>query len=418
MVPLWMYPIAIACGNTFVLKPSEKVPLTAIKIAKLLEKAVQERSAELGFLNERAARLRESIEELEAFSYSVSHDLRGPVRAIQMFAHALEEEEAAKLTDTGRDYVRRIMSSSLRLDQMITDVLEAKKNMLRRAGVLEFIDNSESMANIGGLENLKRWLARRKGTWEESARAAGLEPPRGVIILGVQGCGKSMCARAVAGEWRLPLVKFDTAAIYDKFVGETEKHIHKMFAVAEQLAPAVLWIDELEKVFAGSGADSASVDAGVSARLLGSFLGWMQDRQAPVFVAATCNNVNVLPPELIRKGRFDEIFFVDLPSSAERQAIFRVQLARHKQNVADFDLAKLVAASQGFSGAEIDAAIKSAMYAAFADKKFMDTDAVLAELSSTVPLSATRAEDIERLRQWAQERAVQASYPEAAEAGA
>jgi len=188
--------------------------------------------------------------------------------------------------------------------------------------------------------------------------------------------------------------------------------------VAEQLAPAVLWIDELEKVFAGSGADSASVDAGVSACLLGSFLGWMQDRQAPVFVAATCNNVNVLPPELIRKGRFDEIFFVDLPNSAERQAIFRVQLARHKQNVADFDLAKLVAASQGFSGAEIDAAIKSAMYAAFADKKFMDTDAVLAELSSTVPLSATRAEDIERLRQWAQERAVQASYPEAAEAGA
>ena len=302
--------------------------------------------------------------------------------------------------------------------EVAEEVLQAKKEILRRSGMLEFIDCQESMATVGGLENLKRWLARRKGTWEESARAAGLEPPRGVIILGVQGCGKSMCARAVAGEWRLPLVKFDTAAIYDKFVGETEKHIHKMFAVAEQLAPAVLWIDELEKVFAGSGADSASVDAGVSARLLGSFLGWMQDRQAPVFVAATCNNVNVLPPELIRKGRFDEIFFVDLPNFAERQAIFRVQLARHKQNVADFDLAKLVAASQGFSGAEIDAAIKSAMYAAFADKKFMDTDAVLAELSSTVPLSATRAEDIERLRQWAQERAVQASYPEAAEAGA
>ena len=302
--------------------------------------------------------------------------------------------------------------------EVAEEVLQAKKEILRRSGMLEFIDCQESMATVGGLENLKRWLARRKGTWEESARAAGLEPPRGVIILGVQGCGKSMCARAVAGEWRLPLVKFDTAAIYDKFVGETEKHIHKMFAVAEQLAPAVLWIDELEKVFAGSGADSASVDAGVSARLLGSFLGWMQDRQAPVFVAATCNNVNVLPPELIRKGRFDEIFFVDLPNSAERQAIFRVQLARHKQNVADFNLAKLVAASQGFSGAEIDAAIKSAMYAAFADKKFMDTDALLAELSSTVPLSATRAEDIERLRQWAQERAVQASYPEAAEAGA
>src|SRR5439155_21342905 len=145
-----------------------------------------------------------------------------------------------------------------------------KKELLRHSGMLEFID--DSMASIGGLDNLKGWLAQRRGAWEDAARAAGLEPPRGVIILGVQGCGKSMWARAVAGEWRLPMVKFDTAAIYDKFVGETEKHIHKMFAVAEQLAPAVLWIDELEKVFAGSGADSASVDAGVSARLLGSFL--------------------------------------------------------------------------------------------------------------------------------------------------
>ena len=191
-----------------------------------------------------------------------------------------------------------------------------------------------------------------------------------------------------------------------------------MFAVAEQLAPAVLWIDELEKVFAGSGPDSASVDAGVSSRLLAAFLGWMQDRKAPVFVAATCNNVLVLPPELIRKGRFDELFFVDLPNTSERRAIFQVQLARHKQNVADFDLHKLVAASRSFSGAEIEAAIKSAMYTAFADKKFMSTELILAEVAATVPLSATRAEDIANLRAWAQERAVQASYPESAEASA
>ncbi|HMC30231.1 MAG TPA: AAA family ATPase [Candidatus Angelobacter sp.] len=302
--------------------------------------------------------------------------------------------------------------------EIASDVLHAKKEILRRSGMLEFIDCDESMAAVGGLENLKKWLSRRRGTWEPAARAAGLEPPRGVIILGVQGCGKSMCARAIAGEWCLPLVKFDTAAIYDKFVGETEKHIHKMFAVAEQLAPAVLWIDELEKVFAGSGPDSASVDAGVSSRLLGAFLGWMQDRKAPVFVAATCNNVMVLPPELIRKGRFDELFFVDLPNSTERRAIFQVQLTRHKQNAGDFALERLVAASHGYSGAEIEAAIKSAMYTAFADKKFMSTDLVLAELAATVPLSATRAEDIANLRAWAQERAVQASYPESAEASA
>jgi len=202
--------------------------------------------------------------------------------------------------------------------ETITDVLEAKKQLLRHSGMLEFIEASDNMASVGGLENLKHWLQRRRGAGEDDARAFGLEPPRGMIILGVQGCGKSLCARSVAGEWKLPLVKFDTSAVYDKYIGETEKRIRKVFQVAEGLAPCVLWIDELEKVFAGSGPDSASADAGVSSRLLGSFLSWMQDRKAPVFVAATCNNVTVLPPELIRKGRFDELFFVDLPNQAER----------------------------------------------------------------------------------------------------
>jgi len=318
----------------------------------------------------------------------------------------LTEEEAE------RAVAHAIVSRYALCPEVVTDVLEAKKEMLRRSGMLEFVDAEENLSSIGGLENLKKWLGRRMGTWEDCARAAGLEPPRGVIILGVQGCGKSMCARAIAGEWKLPLVKFDTSAIYDKFVGETEKHIRKMFSIAEQLAPAVLWIDELEKVFAGSGPDSASVDAGVSSRLLGSFLSWMQDRKAAVFVAATCNNVNVLPPELIRKGRFDEIFFVDLPNAAERKAIFIVQLAKHNLNVVEFSLLKLVAASQGYSGAEIETAIKSAMYSAYADKKFLTTETILDELANTVPLSATRAEDIDKLRSWARERAVQASSPE------
>jgi len=202
--------------------------------------------------------------------------------------------------------------------ETITDVLEAKKELLRHSGMLEFIDASDSMASIGGLDNLKGWLAQRRGAWEDAAREFGLEPPRGVIILGVQGCGKSMCARAIAGEWKLPLVKFDTAAVYEKYIGETEKRIQKVFQVAEGLAPCVLWIDELEKVFAGSGPDSLSVDAGVSSRILAAFLGWMQERKAPAFVAATCNNVTALPPELIRKGRFDELFFVDLPNQSER----------------------------------------------------------------------------------------------------
>jgi hypothetical protein len=291
----------------------------------------------------------------------------------------------------------------------VTDVLEAKKQLLRHSGMLEFIEASDNMASVGGLGNLKHWLQQRRGAWEDEAREFGLEPPHGVIILGVQGCGKSLCARAVAGEWKLPLVKFDTSAIYDKYIGETEKRIRKVFQVAEGLAPCVLWIDELEKVFAGSGPDSASADAGVSSRLLASFLSWMQDRKAPVFVAATCNNVTVLPPELIRKGRFDELFFVDLPSESERKQILSIQLARRNRNPAEFDLERVAGRAKGYSGAEIDAAVQGALYAAYSEKKPLSTQSLLDALSQTVPLSTTRAEEIAALREWARTRAVAAS---------
>lgn len=293
--------------------------------------------------------------------------------------------------------------------EIANDVLETKKTLLRRSEMLEFIEPGEDFSKVGGMENLKFWLAQRRGSWEDAARDFGLEPPHGVIILGVQGCGKSLCARAVAGEWNLPLVKFDTAAIYDKYIGETEKRIRKVFEVAEGLAPCVLWIDELEKIFAGSGPDSASADAGVSSRLLASFLSWMQDHKAPVFVAATCNNVNSLPPELIRKGRFDELFFVDLPNRAERKQILSIQLAARKRDPAEFDLESIEAAADGYSGAEIDAAVQTALYAAFAGEKQLTTQLLLDALAQTVPLSVTRAEEVEALRTWAKTRAVPAS---------
>jgi SpoVK/Ycf46/Vps4 family AAA+-type ATPase len=302
--------------------------------------------------------------------------------------------------------------------ETVTDVLQAKKDQLRHSGMLEFIDASENLASVGGLDNLKRWLAQRRGTWEDAAREFGLEPPRGAIILGVQGCGKSMCARAIAGEWKLPLVKFDTAAIYDKYIGETEKRIQKVFRVAEGLAPCVFWIDELEKVFAGSGPDSAAVDAGVSSRILAAFLSWMQDRKAPVFVAATCNNVTALPPELIRKGRFDELFFVDLPNQAERKQIFAIHLTRRKRNPADFDLDRVAAAARGYSGAEIEAAVQTSLYAAFSNKQPVSTQGLLDALKATVPLSITRSEEIQELRAWAEQRAVPASVADAKAEGA
>src|ERR1700722_5131036 len=293
--------------------------------------------------------------------------------------------------------------------ESVTDVLDAKKQLLRHSGVLEFIEASDNMATLGGLENLKHWLGQRRGAWEDSAREFGLEPPRGMIILGVQGCGKSLCARAVAGEWKLPLLKFDTSAVYDKYIGETEKRIRKVFQVAEGLAPCVLWIDELEKAFAGSSPDSASADAGVSSRLLASFLSWMQDRKAAVFVAATCNNVTALPPELIRKGRFDELFFVDLPNPAERKQIFSIQLAKRKRNPAEFGLEKVATAAQGYSGAEIEAAGQGGLYAAYSEKKPLATQFLLDSLAQTVPLSVTRSEEIGELREWARTRAVPAS---------
>ncbi len=207
-------------------------------------------------------------------------------------------------------------------------------------------------------------------------------------------------------------MKFDSSEVFDKYIGETEKRVKRLFQVAEQLAPCVLWIDELEKVFAGSGADSASSDAGTSSRVLGAFLSWMQDHNAPVFIAATSNDVTVLPPKLIRKGRFDEIFFVDLPNSAERSAIFSIQIARRKADPTKFDLDKLAAASAGFSGAEIDAALQSAMYASFSDHQPLSTQSILEEVAQTVPLSVTRGEDIQRLRGWAKDRAVPATPPQ------
>ena len=325
------------------------------------------------------------------------------VDAIAANLRGLTEEEA------DRAMSQALVTRYALCAETVTDVLEAKKQLLRHSGMLEFIEASDSMSAVGGLENLKHWLAQRRGAWEDGARAFGLEPPHGVIILGVQGCGKSLCARAVAGEWKLPLVKFDTSAVYDKYIGETEKRIRKVFQVAEGLAPCVLWIDELEKVFAGSGPDSASADAGVSSRLLASFLSWMQDRKSPVFVAATCNNVTVLPPELIRKGRFDELFFVDLPNQAERRQIFSIQLAKRKRNPADFDLEAVAIAAKGYSGAEIDAAVQGAMYAAYSGKTPLTTQLLLNALAQTVPLSTTRAEEINELRQWAQTRAVPAS---------
>jgi hypothetical protein len=380
--------------------PEIAVPAELAKLVEYFDLPLPDRKRLQEIIHDTFTRLSKS------YTLKMQLDPAG-VDAMSANLRGLTEEEA------DRAISQALVTRYALCPESVTDVLEAKKQLLRHSGMLEFVEAQDNMAAVGGLENLKHWLGQRRGAWEDSAREFGLEPPRGMIILGVQGCGKSLCARAVAGEWKLPLVKFDTSAVYNKFIGETEKRIRKVFQVAEGLAPCVLWIDELEKVFAGSGPDSASADAGVSSRLLASFLSWMQDRKAAVFVAATCNNVTVLPPELIRKGRFDELFFVDLPNQAERRQILSIQLAKRKRNPADFDLGAVAAAAKGYSGAEIDAAVQGGLYAAYSEKKELSTQSLLDALAQTVPLSVTRAEEIQTLREWARTRAVPASLADA-----
>ena len=286
-------------------------------------------------------------------------------------------------------------------------IIELKKEMLRKDGVLEYVSPEENLAEVGGFKNLKVWLAKRKNAFGPEAQRFGLEPSRGILLLGVQGGGKTLVARAVAREWGLPLLKLEPARLYDKFVGETEKNLEKALRMAEHMAPCVLMIDELEKGLSYN--PSGDADAGLSKRVFGRLLAWLQDRKAPVFVVATSNDIGQLPPELTRKGRFDEIFFVDLPNAAERQEIFAIHLRKRKRDPKLFDLDGLAAASDGFSGAEIEQAVVAALYTAFSRGVEVTSAIIVEELKATKPLSVTRAEDVAALRAWARDRTVMAS---------
>ncbi|HVO57068.1 MAG TPA: AAA family ATPase [Dongiaceae bacterium] len=304
--------------------------------------------------------------------------------------------------------LRRCVLAHGKADAAIVDaVLEAKRDVLRGEGLLETIRRDASFADIAGLTRLREWIAKRKSALTPEGRQFGLVPPKGILITGVQGCGKSLAARAVAGEWDFELARLDAGALYDKFVGESEKRLRKALDLAQRMAPVVLWIDEIEKAFASAGV-SGDADAGLSQRLLATLLTWMQDRESGVFIAATSNNISALPPEMLRKGRFDEIFFVDLPSARTRAALFALHLGKRRREASAFDLPALAAASDGFSGAEIEQAIAAGLYTAFAAKQQLSTATLLSELKSTQPLSITRAEDVAALREWAHTRAVPA----------
>lgn len=304
--------------------------------------------------------------------------------------------------------LRMCALSRRKIDAGLLDaVLEAKRVAIRSDGLLETIRREKSFSDIAGLGRLRDWVGKRKSAWTAEGQKFGLVPPKGVLITGVQGCGKSLAARSISGEWGYELARLDAGALYDKYIGESEKKLHKALELAQRLSPLVLWIDEIEKAFASAGA-SGEADAGLSQRLVATLLTWMQDREPGVFLAATSNNISALPPEMLRKGRFDEIFFVDLPSPEARQQLFALHLRKRGRDAGQFDLAKLAAASNGFSGAEIEQAIVSALYTAFNARRELSTEVLVSELQETQPLSVTRAEDVAGIREWARTRAVAA----------
>ncbi len=303
----------------------------------------------------------------------------------------------------------RILVRSRRLDgEGVNDVLMEKQQIIRKSGLLEYFSPAERFDHVGGLEVLKDWLEKRALALTPEARAFGLPQPRGVLMLGVQGCGKSLCAKAVASHWQLPLLRFDIGRMFGSLVGSSEENIRKAIAVAESVAPAILWVDEIDKAFAGL-AGSASTDGGTGSRVLGTFLTWLSEKKAPVFVVATANDISNLPPELLRKGRLDEIFFVDLPSEAERLEIFAIHLLKRKRPLEAFNLNRLASLSQQFSGAEIEEAINSALYDAFYAQRQLGHEDVEQAIRQTVPLATTMAEQIDALRAWANGRARHAS---------
>lgn len=314
-------------------------------------------------------------------------------------ALGLTKDEAEKVYRKAHVKVGRLTEAEVDI------VLSEKKQLIRRNGILEYIEEDETIDSIGGLEELKRWLRQRSNAFTERAREYGLPQPKGMLILGVPGCGKSLIAKTTSRLWGLPLLRLDMGRVYDgSMVGRSEANLRNALKTAESISPAILFIDELDKSFAGT-SGSADSDGGTSSRIFGSFLTWMQEKTSPVFVMATANRVERLPGEFLRKGRFDEIFFVDLPTPEERQQIFNIHLSKRRREIARFDLEQLATVSDGFSGAEIEQGIIAAMYEAFAqDREFTQLD-IIAAIKSTLPLSRTMTEQVTALRDWARQRA-------------
>ena len=373
-----------------------------LRIPPELEKELTVIDFRLPTAEEIEERLRSITTSARRSGIAVDLDRRQRALLVQA-CKGLTENEAANAI------AKAIIEAGGRLDGDAVEAVTAEKQqIIRKSGLLEFYASSERLTNVGGLEILKEWLRKRVRAFGDEARAFGLPEPKGILLVGVQGCGKSLVAKSVANSWRLPLLRLDVGRLFSSLVGSSEENLRSAIAVAESIAPVVLWVDEIEKGFSGVGSSNVS-DAGTAARVFGSFITWLQEKQTPVFVIATANSVAHLPPELVRKGRFDEIFFVDLPAIEERSAIWQIHLLKRNRDPQDFDLHQLALASDGLSGAEIEQAVIAGLYEAFDQNRPLQMDDLLEVLQETVPLSRMMEEEITLLRLWAEQRARMAS---------
>lgn len=345
----------------------------------------------------------ERIDILDAVIADYNSQHLGETVMVDPKAQDLLIENLAGLTHSD---ARRIARNAVFLDGAISHndlpaVMQAKYELLNRSGALQFEYDTARFGDIGGLQHLKAWLTQRRPAFRGEKSAAHLDTPKGLLLLGIQGCGKSLAAKATAGLFGVPLLRLDFSTIYDKYHGETERKLRESLNTADVMSPCVLWIDEIEKGIAGRNSET-----GTSQRVLGSFLTWMAERDSHVFLVATANDISALPPELIRKGRFDEVFFVDLPNATTRATIFSIHLENRQQPPADFDIEHLARVTDGFSGAEIEQAIVSALYAAYAKRQGLTTAHLLDEIQRTRPLSVVMREQVAAMRDWAAGRTV------------
>lgn len=290
--------------------------------------------------------------------------------------------------------------------EIVQALFEAKRQIIRKSGIMEFVVNDVTPDQVGGMENLKYWMERREKAFGIEGIASGVNMPKGVLIMGIAGCGKSLFVKAVAAKWHLPLIRLDMSSVYGGLFGSPEASLRRSFATAEAVAPCVLWIDEIE---AGISSQGFKAEGGPASRVLGSFLTWMQEKRAPVFVAATANAIEMLPAEVLRKGRFDEIFYVGLPEAEAREEIFHIHLAKQKIDISGFDVKLLAGSTRGFSGSEIEQAVLSAAFDALTEGRPLTQQDLMVTVSRTVPLSVTMAEQIKKIEAWAFKRAVPAS---------